>query len=214
MLPQTQRTLSEFIKDTCAEQNIDESHGYKHSVGTMVRAQAIMDTVRTITREERKMILYCAALHDLCDSKYTDVAIASLKIKVWLIWEDDWATKDAEALIRIITTMSYSKLKKIKEQNGVHTYPNHGKWQRAYHIARQADILESFIPARCVLYNMHVHPDKTDDEHWAKAEQLFNERVFQYVKGGWITIPGALAMVPGLEEEARRCLKERSMRWD
>ena len=208
------RSLSEFIKETCWQQNIDDSHGYKHSVGTMCRAQAIIDTIRTITPEERKMILYCAALHDLCDSKYTDVTIASLMIKYWLIWEDDWKTRDAEALIHIITTMSYSKLKKIKEQNGVHTYPSHGKWQRAYHIARQADILESFIPARCVLYNMHVYPEKSEEEHWAKAEQLFHERVFQYVAGGWITIPGALAMVPGLEEEAKRCLKERSMRWD
>jgi hypothetical protein len=208
------RSLSEFIKETCAEQNIDESHGYKHSVGTMFRAQAIIDTIRTITSEERKMILYCAALHDLCDSKYTDVSIASLKIRVWLIWEDDWNTRDADALIHIITTMSYSKLKKLKEENGVHTYPNHGKWQRAYHIARQADILESFIVARCVLYNMHVYPEKSDDEHWATANQLFQERVFRYVSGGWITIPGALAMVPHLEADARRCLAEKSMRWD
>ena len=207
------RTLSQFIEETCVLQKIDYSHGLEHSIGTMNRAQSIIDTIATITSEERTMILYAAALHDLCDSKYTDVTSASLRIKRWLIWEAEWSTKDANSLIHIITTMSYSKLKEIKEKNGIHTFPNHGRWQRAYHIVRHADILESFIPARCVLYNMKIHPEKTLDEHWARAERIFQTRVFRYLQEGWITIPGAVAMVPWLEKEARRCLYQRSMDW-
>ena len=207
------RSLADFIDDMCREYDIDESHGLKHSVGTIRRAQAIMDTIGSITKEERQMVIHAAALHDLCDSKYTDSAVASLKIKIWLIFEADWSRANAEALIHIITTMSYSKLKNLKEQNGIHTYPNHGKWLRAYHITRQADILESYSPARCVLYNKHKYPYKSEDEHWQKAVELFNARIFNYVKDGWITIPGALAMVPDLEREAHRCLAQRSMRW-
>ena len=207
------RTLIQFIEQECQDQNIDESHGLRHSIGTMRRARNIMETIGTITLEEQNMVTYAAALHDLCDSKYTDAASASLRIKAWLMWEAGWPRKDAEALIHIVNTMSYSKLRKIKEQNAVHTYPNHGKWQRAYHIVRQADILESFIPARCVLYNMHKHPEKSEDDHWRAAWYLFHTRVFNYVKDGWITIPGALAMVPDLEKEARRCLAERYMGW-
>jgi hypothetical protein len=207
------RTLADFIDEMCQQYNIDESHGLKHSVGTMIRARAIMDTIGSINEDEREMVTYAAALHDLCDSKYTDSTLSSLKIKSWLILDLGWSRANADSLVHIVNTISYSKLRKIKEQNGVHTYPNHGKWQRSYHIVRQADILESFIPARCVLYNMHKYPEKSEDEHWRAAWYLFHTRVFNYVKDGWITIPGALAMVPDLEKEARRCLVERSMGW-
>ena len=98
-------------------------------------------------------------------------------------------------------------------QDGKILYPEHGKWQRAYHIARNADLLEAYTVARCVLYNKHIFPEKTEDEHWERAEQLFQERVFRYAADGWINLPGALAMVPALEQEARRCLEKRLLDW-
>jgi hypothetical protein len=37
--------------------------------------------------------------------------------------------------------------------------------------------------------------------------------VFLYASDGWINLPGALAMVPDLEQEAERCLSGRLMDW-
>jgi hypothetical protein len=206
------RLLREYIEKACITLGIDESHGLKHAIGTMRYASYLINSLKDITEEERHMAMYAAGLHDLCDSKYTDVNIAAADIKKWLI-EIHWAEKTADALIAIITTMSYSKLKKADNENGSHVFPDHGKWQRAYEIARNADLLESYVVARCVLYNKHIYPEKTEDEHWANAEELFNQRVYRYIKDNWITLPGALALVPSLEEEARRCFRERSMDW-
>jgi hypothetical protein len=200
-----------FIEQMCLKYNIDESHGIKHAKGTMLRAKQIILTLPKITEAESKIALYAAALHDMCDHKYTDVKKSSKEIYTWLTSESNWSTEEANALINIITTMSYSKLKSTFASG--QSFPDHGKWQMAYHIARHADLLEGYIVARCVLYNKHIYPEKSDDEHWLRAEELFRTRVFKYVSDGWIFLPGALAQVKGLEEEANRCLANRSLDW-
>jgi len=206
------KLLCEYIKSACIKLGIDESHGLKHSLGTMRYASYLLNTLENVTEEERHMAMYAAGLHDLCDSKYTDVTVAAAEIKRWLL-EIRWSVENAEALISIITTMSYSKLKRADGPDGEHVFPDHGRWQRSYEVARSADLLESYVVARCVLYNIHLYPNKTEDEHWERAERLFGERVFRYIKDKWITLPGAIALVPALEEEARRCFRERSMDW-
>lgn len=203
--------LFDFIEFMCIKYSIDESHGLKHAKGTYLKALYILDTFDLITEKERRVALYSAALHDTCDSKYTDVVKASAEIHEWLIGEG-WQLDEAEAVIRIITTMSYSKLK-VQSSDGPPVYPDHGVWQRAYHIARHADLLEGYIVARCFLYNKHIYKSITDEEHWIAVKNLFDIRVFRYVKDGWITLPAALDMVPALEKEARRCLEEKSLDW-
>ena len=158
------------------------------------------------------MTLFAGALHDTCDHKYTDVEKSTGDTKRWLLEKQGWKEEDADSLVRIITTMSYSELKR-NTSNGKPVYPMHGKWQRAYHVARHADLLEGYIVARCVLYNKHIHPEYSEDAHWTRAEELFQTRVFTYVSDGWIFMPEALAYVPDLEAEARRCLRERSLDW-
>ena len=101
--------LFEFVNKMCADYGIDESHGVKHAKGTAARAQQILQTLELVSPEERRMAVYAAALHDTCDHKYTDVKEASGKIKEWLI-SVGWSKNDSEALIGIITTMSYSQL--------------------------------------------------------------------------------------------------------
>lgn len=195
----------------CEYYKIDESHGLTHAKGTYSRAEQILLKISDISNDEKRIALYAAALHDTCDHKYTDVNESSLKIKSWLI-KQGWSIEDANSLIYIITTMSYSKLKSYS--NGMQPiFPDHGKWQRAYHIARHADLLEGYIVARCILYDRHIHPNRTEDEHWNRAIELFNERVFTYVEDGWIFMPEALQFVSALESEARRCLQNRSMDW-
>jgi hypothetical protein len=195
----------------CKKYSIDESHGLKHAKGTYLKARILLGTVDNITDEERRVTLYSAALHDTCDSKYTDVYTASLEIKEWLLGQD-FILEEAEAIIAIITTMSYSKLK-ATAAGGPPVYPDHGKWQRAYHIARHADLLEGYIVARCFLYNMHIHPTKAEYEHWVIVSNLFDKRVFKYVNDRWIQLPGALALVPDLIKEAQRCFDNKCLDW-
>ena len=203
-------SLFQFIQEMCNRYGIDESHGLKHAIGTMLRAEKILDAIPdAVNDDERKMALYAAALHDTCDHKYTDVNKATREIKTWLL-SYAWTEEEANALIHIITTMSYSQLK-TEMVNGKPVYPDHGKWQRAYHVARHADLLEGFIVARCVLYDRHIYPTRSEDAHWKRAEELFQQRVFTYVSEGWIFMPEALIQVEDLEREAIRCLKERSL---
>jgi hypothetical protein len=205
--------LEKYVRRACIKLGIDESHGLKHSMQTVKYAEMIMDSRSDVSEEMRHMTIFVAALHDLCDSKYTDVDVASEEIRKWLIEEVWWEKDAADALISIVTSMSYSKLKKSVDMNGTPVFPNHGKWQLAYEIGRHADLLDAYVPARCVMYNRHMYPEKSDDEHWERASELFEIRVFNYVKDGWITLPEALKLVPDLERAARRCLEQRSEEW-
>jgi hypothetical protein len=207
------RLTEPFVRATCEKFNIDESHGQKHSARVMQIAKDLMDSIPEITEEQRHMAIMASALHDLCDHKYVDEEVGGSLIKDWLVNDMRWRSDVADSLISIITTMSYSKLKKEVDSTGRPVFPDHGKWQISYEVARHADLLESYVVARCVIYNKHIHPDWEEDAHWQRARELFEERVFSYVKDGWITLPGALALVPSLELEAIRCLDERCMDW-
>lgn len=204
-------SLFNFIEKQCLKYGIDESHGLKHAKGTMMRANEILLTLKNVTDEERKIALYAAALHDTCDSKYTPVDDAAKEIGYFLR-SQLWAPDEIYSLVRIVTSMSYSKLKNSLVSGQI-DFPLHGKWQRAYHVARHADLLEGYIVARCVLYNKHLFSEKSEDEHWQRASELFSERVFTYVSDGWIFLPCAIELAKTLETEARRCLEQRSMDW-
>lgn len=197
-----------FVETICTKYNIDESHGLKHAMGTVAWAEKLMTGINDISNDERNMIIYASALHDMCDSKYRNIEEACDEISSWLKmqgWSEDMAT----SLISIVTTMSYSKLKKNFVAGTPFVYPNHGPWQRAYHIARHADLLEAYRVVRCYLYSMHRKPEFTEDQLWQETQKIFDERVFKYVSDGWIFLDGALSFIPGLEAEAQRCLKER-----
>jgi len=158
------QSLVDFIKQQCVKYAIDESHGLKHAIGTISRAQDILELLEDVSDEERKMTIYSAGLHDMCDGKYTNTKTkeASDEIRDFLLGEG-WTREDADSLVGIINTMSYSKLKALNADvlasNGELIFPCHGKWQRAYHVARHADLLEGYIVARCVLYSMHFYPE-------------------------------------------------------
>jgi hypothetical protein len=209
-------SLIAFIEQQCVKYNIDESHGLKHALGTISRAQDIMKLLDNVSDEERKMTIYAAGLHDMCDSKYTKTKEASDEIRDFLLGEG-WSIEDSDSLVGIINTMSYSKLKALNADvltsNGVLIFPDHGKWQRAYHVARHADLLEGYIVARCVLYSMHFYPEKSDEESWSIAMELFRVRMFKYISDGWISLPGTKEMALVLEKEAHFCFSEKSMDW-
>jgi hypothetical protein len=198
------QALYDFVQYNCDTYGIDESHGLKHAMGTVTWAERLMAGLVDIGADERQLVIYAAALHDMCDSKYREsYVVACAEIRVWLLTQG-LADELISALIAIITTMSYTKLKQLATG-----YPDHGKWTRAYHIIRHADLLEGYKVSRCYLYSVRRLPGASEDELWRETEKVFNERIFKYVSDGWLFLPAALAFIPDLEVEARRCLRER-----
>ena len=204
-----EKRMGDFVLETCRRYDIDESHGLKHSTACMKWAIMLL-AESDITDEESTMAIYAAGLHDMCDKKYTDPVEASARIHSWLIDSEGWQHDDASALIDIINTMSYSWLKS-RMVDGVPCYPDHGKWQHAYHIARHADLLDGYIVARCFLYGKHANPSISDEECWQKVRTLFENRVFLYVSDGWIFLPEAVSIAAVLDAAARRHLDERTL---
>jgi len=194
--------LFAYIAECCKNYDIDESHGLKHSINTVEWAKLLMaaETERTNPSEER-MILYSAALHDMCDAKYRNPKEASEEIRIWLVDSEKWSDETATALVNIIMTMSYSKLK-ASMRNGKPVYPDHGPWQRAYHIARHADLLEGYKVRRCMLYTKHRLPQETPSAYWPIVREVFYTRVLNYVSDGWIFLPKAVELSVDLHRKA------------
>jgi len=203
--------LYAFINQCCKEQQIDESHNLKHSISALRWAHILMDSFPDLTQDERQVISYAIALHDMCDSKYTDTKVAAIKIKEWLLTQTV-SEEISDVIINIIQTMSYSKLKKQMVESGSQTpiYPDHGQWQRAYHIVRHADLLDAYVVARCFLYSKHIDPDLQDEVAWSLVEKLFENRVFKYVSDGFIFYPKALELAAELTQDAKKTLKDRA----
>lgn len=199
--------LTQFIERCCIEQSIDESHGMKHAKACVEWVEKLLSVEENVTEEERTLAIYSAALHDMCDKKYTNVEIASKKIHVWLI-QQGWQKEMADVLIRIVTSMSYSSLK-TKMVDGKPVFPDFGPWQRAYHIVRHADLLDGYLVGRCFLYTKHKHPRITDEVCWEIVKELFKVRMFRYVDEGWVSLPEAVKLAQGLELRARWNLLDR-----
>jgi hypothetical protein len=86
-------------------------------------------------------------------------------------------------------------------------FPDHGRYQDVYHIVREADLLCSYRVRRCYLYQKHISPNMPEPEVWKNVANLFETRVFKYVKNGWLTLPKAISWAEKLEEVARRDLE-------
>lgn len=199
--------LFAFVEDCCTRYGIDASHGSKHSKGCMEWVQQLFGEEPDMCAEEKKVALYAAALHDMCDKKYTNPVEASERIRSWLLTQG-WSREMADAVIQISTSMSYSSLKQAAVC-GIPIYPNLGIWQKAYHLARHADLLDAYRVGRCFLYTQHIYPGIPDDECWRIVEELFEVRVFRYVQDGWICMPKAIELAKDLEKDARRSFQEK-----
>lgn len=203
--------LYAFIERCCIEQNIDESHGMKHAKACMVWAEKLLAEEKDVSDDERNLAIYGAALHDMCDKKYTDVLSATQNIHRWLT-SQGWSNELADALVRIISSTSYSKLKQAMV-DGKPTYPDMGKWTRAYHIVRHADLLDGYLVGRCYLYTKHIKPEISDEQCWEIVEDLFKIRMFKYVDDGWIFMPLAIEYAQQLDIRARWNFLDREFKY-
>ena len=195
--------LYTFIDEFCKENNIDSSRDVTHSRDCVNFLRRIMSAL--FTEEEVKMAIYAAALHDCVDKKYVDEVIATLTVRQFLD-SIGWDEEHIDALLKMITTMSYSKLKAQKIGDNI-VFPDHGKWQRVYHAVRQADLLCSYRVHRCYEYQLRIHPDWTEEQHWKRVREMFADRIFRYVDDGWFESRHALSLIPELTEQAKKDLE-------
>jgi hypothetical protein len=200
--------LWEFVQQCIDEQGIDESHGLTHAKSCVEWVKLLFKEEHDVTDDELKLAIYAAALHDMCDKKYTDVGSGLTKIREWLL-RQGWSLDLSNALINIINTTSYSKLKRGMVDGRI-VFPDHGIYSRVYHIVRHADLLDAYKVERCYLYQKHIVPDISDEECWVKVRLLFDSRVLPYVSDGWISLPAAVRIAQGLEHEALRCIEAKS----
>jgi len=162
----------QYVGETIKLYKFDESHGLKHSMEVFGYAKRIYESELQSNPflEEQQEIIYAAAIgHDMCDKKYMDEAEGVKKYKSYL--SDIMRPEDLEIMGKIISTMSYSKVK-------AHGFPELGEYQLAYHIVREADLLAAYDIDRCIMYT--IHRDKCDyTAALNEAFELFGYRVFK-----------------------------------
>ena len=167
----------ECVIKISAKYNIDESHSLKHSMEVYKFAKEIYESevgMNPFLKKQERVIIASAILHDMCDHKYMDETkgIADIKDNMSFVL----TAEELEIVEKIITTMSYSKVKR-------YGYPDLGKYQLAYHITREADLLAAYDMDRCVIFGMMV--DKIMyNEALSRAETLFANRVLKYIEDG------------------------------
>lgn len=160
-----------FCKATCKRLGIDSSHDETH----MARVADLTIELnrlceQDVSQEESDVMILAAFTHDLCDRKYVDPSSGLLTIHDWL--SSVTSEEQRDAVIYIISTMSYSKVSK-------HGYPTDlGKWERAYHHVRVADLIDAYDIQRCYDYQTHAHPNMDEHEKWLAVVELFERRVF------------------------------------
>ena len=198
--------LYTFIDEFCKTHNIDPSHDVTHSRDCVCFVEQIMD--HTFNEQDKMLARYAAALHDCVDKKYVDTVEASLHIRQFLL-SIGWDETTADALLAIVTTMSYSKLKAAVVDR-MPVFPDHGAYQQIYHIVRQADLLCSYRVHRCYQYQLRIHPDWDEVTHWNRVEKMFQDRMFKYVSDGWFYSVRAMALIPALIEQAKKDLMDKN----
>jgi HD superfamily phosphodiesterase len=156
--------------------NIDESHGIKHSMDVLRFAYQILNSELSSNpnlNDQVNVIYVSALLHDMCDKKYMEEeeGIRNLEEFIGVSFNAD----ELDAIKNIINTMSYSKVMK----NGHAEFPDLGKWQLAYHIVREADLLAAYDFDRCMIYNIEKKSGDFDSS-FVDAKKLFDIRVFKH----------------------------------
>jgi hypothetical protein len=197
----------QYVEHICKKYKIDESHDLRHAKDCVAFAEKLLEP--DSSDQERMITLYAAALHDTVDKKYVPIAEGSAQVFMFL-YAIGLNDVEITAILNIITTMSYSYLNQ-RRKAGL-PLPDHGVWDRAFHIVRHADLLCSYRVERSFHYQKRITPELSTKECWDKVEQLFENRMMRYVHEGWIILPKALALVGPLFNQAAHDLSVRKLR--
>ena len=106
-------SILEFVSFTSRKYLIDESHGLGHSMNVLINAHAIYNSEvikHPILRNHERILYTSAALHDMCDRKYMNPDEGIHAIESFL--SDKISKTEIDITKQIISTMSYSKVKK------------------------------------------------------------------------------------------------------
>lgn len=142
-------TLLRFVQLTSMKHKIDESHSIGHSMEVLHNVHEIYTNTMFKHPElkDQEAIIYTSAIiHDMCDKKYLNQTDGISQINDLLKYKMNY--HDIEITKKIISTMSYSTVKKSG-------YPELGKYQMAYHIVREADLLAAYDFDRSIIYDMY-----------------------------------------------------------
>lgn len=194
--------IYKFIIQRCYDLNIDESHAVKHSMDVLKYSQKILieeykSNPKKIYNE--KIIYTASMLHDMCDNKYMDEKEGINDIKNFLNTLN-YNENEIEIITKIISTMSYSKVKK----NG---FPNIPNYQDEYNIVRESDLLAGYDVERCIVYGMIGRDFDYIDSFYATKE-LYEKRMAKHIDDKLITFEYALKEAKKLDKENKERLIE------
>ena len=194
--------LLRYVMTTTLKHGYDESHGLGHSMNVLYYSHNIFndEVIRNRNLKKYERIIYTSAIiHDMCDKKYVDTQTEIKNIEFFL--EDKLEPYEIDATKQIISTMSYSYVKK----NG---FPKLNELQPAYNIVREADLLTGYDFDRSLIYNMTMGGTSLE-QAYVNADDLFTNRVLKHKSDGLFTTQYALRVCNGL------CVKalERKIHW-
>lgn len=169
--------LFNFVVYMTKKHSIDESHGLSHSMSVLNYAYNNYESNlhnNTFLKDQERIILISALIHDLCDKKYMSEIDGIKEIELFL--DNKISKEEIDITKKIISTMSYSTVKK----NG---FPILNEYQLAYHIVREADLLSAIDFDRCMIYNMNKM-DGDIIQAYDNSIKLFETRVFRHNEDG------------------------------
>lgn len=194
--------MFQYVLWMSAKHHIDESHSVGHSLNVLYYADQIYNSEKKahpILKKQKNIIYASAVLHDMCDKKYVDEKDSLQQLDVFLnihtpVKNYDYSTEifgqsilpkstvvnksgyftelELNAIKQIISTMSYSKVKKTG-------FPELGPYKYAYHIVRESDLLTSYDFDRCILYDLHKNK-QTLEQSFQNACDIFEKRMMKY----------------------------------
>lgn len=192
-----------FITYTCNKFSIDESHGLKHSMDVFKYSQRIVKNEKLLhpmLKDQERVIYTSALLHDMCDNKYMDEQFGLNRIRNFIKTYLNYEDKETESICDIISTMSYSKVKK----NG---FPNLNDHQMAYHVVREADLLTAYDIDRCIVFNMNrYNVDYTKSVN--EACDLYEVRMGKHIEDNLFFTSTGLDIAKDLEKDANERFNE------
>jgi len=168
---------------TAERHNIDDSHGLLHHLVVIITSFLIYEAAledKPELRQQLNVILMAIGVHDSFDDKYVkgEVDLKNVKNNFFKLFEDDFEKKILKIVMRIINTMSYSKVmgstkKKLGSKCGIYV--------DAYHIVREGDLMDGVTVARCVITSFLVKARGSNVvQCFGRARNLFKDRMFAY----------------------------------
>ena len=174
--------LFNVVLMTISKYKIDESHGIIHAMNVLHNCDHFIDSViqkQPEIEEHRKIIYSAAILHDMCDKKYMNEDEGIKEIKSYIY--DSISNNELDVMENIVSTMSYSKVKKKG-------FPDLVQYQKAYHVVREGDLLAAYDFDRCMIY--HMTQNNTDvHSAFQDAYNLFQTRIFKHQEDGLLLFP-------------------------